>query len=141
MASAIFNEYKKKIGSIDWNTGLIKVILVDNTYTLDIDAHSNLADINGLAVEVAGTGYVAGGAILANTAVTRDDVNDWSKFDADDVVWASSTLTARGAIVYFDSTVAGTSTLIAYVDFVADKSSSAGDFIIQWHTDGVFRLG
>lgn len=141
MASAIFNEYKKNIGSINWNSALIKVILVDNTYALDIDAHSNLDDINALAVEVSGTGYTAGGATLANNAVTRDDVNDWSKFDSDDIVWASSTLTARGAIVYFDSTVASTSTLIAYVDFVADKSSSAGDFIIQWHTDGVFRLG
>ncbi len=141
MASAIYNEYKKEIGNINWASDTVKVMLVDNTYTLDIDAHSNKDDIDGLSVEVSGTGYTAGGESLANKSVTRDDANDWSKYDADDVTWASSTITARGAIVYLDSGTASTSTLIAYVDFVTDKSSSSGDFIIQWHTDGVFRLG
>ena len=141
MASAIYNEYKKEIGVINWLTDDIRVMLVDNTYTLDIDAHSNKDDIDGLSVEVSGTGYTAGGELLANMSISRDDVNDWSKFDADDVTWGSSTLTARGAIVYLDTGTPATSTLIAYVDFVTDKSSSAGDFIIQWHSDGVFRLG
>jgi len=138
MASAIYNEYKKEIGKIDWTSDTIKVMLVDSGYTLDIDAHSN---VNNITHEVSGTGYTAGGATLANKSVTRDDTNDWSKYDADDVTWANSTITARGAVVYLDTGTASTSTLIAYVDFVTDKSSSAGDFIIQWHTDGVFRLG
>ncbi|RLF01919.1 MAG: hypothetical protein DRJ64_09975, partial [Thermoprotei archaeon] len=105
------------------------------------DAHSNKDDIDSLTVEVSGTGYTADGELLSNKAIARDDTNDWSKYDADDVTWASSTITARGAIVYLDTGTPATSTLIAYVDFVTDKSSSAGDFIIQWHTDGVFRLG
>jgi hypothetical protein len=141
MASAIYNEFKKEIGVIDWTTATIKVMLVDSNYALDIDAHSFKSDIDALSVEVSGTGYTAGGADLANKTVTRDDTNDWSVFDADDVVWSSSTITARGAIVYYDTGTASTSTLIAFVDFVTDKSSSDGDFIIQWHTDGVYRLG
>ena len=141
MASAIYNEYKKEIGNIAWNTATVKAMLVDNTYTLDIDTHSQKDEIDTLAVEISGTGYTAGGMALANKAITRDDVNDWSKFDADDVIWSASTLTARGAIIYLDTGVPATSTLIAYVDFVSDKVSSAGDFVIQWHTDGVFRLG
>ncbi len=141
MASAIYNEYKKEIGNIAWDSANIRVMLVDNTYTLDIDAHSNKDDIDSLTVEVSGTGYTADGELLSNKAIARDDTNDWSKYDADDVTWASSTITARGAIVYLDTGTPATSTLIAYVDFVTDKSSSAGDFIIQWHTDGVFRLG
>ena len=141
MASAIYNEYKKEIGNIAWNTATVKAMLVDNTYTLDIDAHSQKDEIDTLAVEISGTGYTAGGMALANKVITRDDVNDWSKFDADDVIWSASTLTARGAIIYLDTGVPATSTLIAYVDFVTDKVSSAGDFVIQWHTDGVFRLG
>ena len=141
MASAIYNEYKKDITTFSWSAATVKVMLVDSTYTLDIDAHSFKSDIDALTVEVSGTGYTAGGASLANKSVTRDDVNDWSRYDGDDITWASSTITARGAVIYYDTGTASTSTLIAYVDFVTDKSSSSGDFIIQWHTDGVFRLG
>jgi len=142
MASAIYNEYKKKIGVIAWDSAVIRVMLVDNTYTLDIDAHSNKDDIDSLSVELAdGNGYTTDGALVANKSITRDDANDWSKFDADDVTRGASTLTARGAIVYLDTGTPSTSTLIAYVDFVTDKSSSAGDFIVQWHTDGVYRIG
>jgi len=141
MASAIYNEFKHKIGVIDWATASVKVMLVDNTYTLDIDAHSQKDEIDALTVEISGTGYTAGGQALANKAITRDDTNDWSKFDADDALWGSSTLTARGAIVYLATGTPATETLIAYIDFISDKSSSAGDFIIQWHTDGVFRIG
>ncbi len=142
MASAIYNEYKKEIGVIDWETANIRVMLVDNTYTVDIDGDSNKSDIDTATVELPdGNGYTLDGALLVGKSITRDDANDWSKFDADDVTWGSSTLTARGAIVYLDTGTASTSTLIAYVDFVTDKSSSSGDFIIQWHSDGVFRLG
>jgi hypothetical protein len=141
MASAIYNEFKKEIGVIDWATASVKVMLVDSSYALDIDAHSFKNNIDDLGVEVTGDGYTAGGQALANKAITRDDANDWSTFDADDSVWSNSTITARGAVVYYDTGDATTSTLIAYVDFVTDKSSSAGDFIIQWHTDGIYRIG
>ena len=141
MASAMYNEYKKEIGNIPWNSASVKVMLVSSAYTLDIDAHSQKDEIDALGVEITGTGYTAGGLALAGKSIVRDDTNDWVKFDADDSVWGASTLTARGAIVYLSTGTPATETLIAYVDFVNDKSSSAGDFIIQWHTDGVFRLG
>jgi len=141
MASAIYNEFKKEIGTIDWINANVSVMLVTSDYTLDIDAHNFKSDIDNLSVEVSGDGYTAGGQALANKAITRDDVNDWSVFDADDVVWSNSTITARGAVIYVDSGDATTSTLVAYVDFVSDKTSSSGDFIIQWHTDGVYRIG
>jgi len=141
MASAMYNEFKKEIGVINWLTASVKVMLVTNAYTLDIDAHSNKDDIDLLTVEISGTGYTAGGMALANKAITRDDINDWSKFDADNAIWSSSTLIARGAIVYLDTGVASTSTLISFIDFVVDKESSAGDFTVQWHTDGIYRLG
>ena len=143
MASAMYNEFKKKIGTVDWGNASvdIRVMLVTSSYTVDIDTHLNLDDINGLSVEVAnGNGYTTGGKLTTGRAVTVDLANDWSKFDADDTVWATSTITARGAIVYLDTGVASTSTLISFVDFVTDKSSSAGDFIVQWHADGVYRI-
>lgn len=141
MASAIYNEFKKEIGLIDWLTATVKVMLVDATYSLDIDAHSQKDEIDLLTVEVSGAGYTAGGVALANKSVTRDDSNDWSKFDADDALWSTSTITARGAIVYLDTGNTATSTLIAYIDFVTDKSSSVGDFIVQFHADGIYRIG
>ena len=140
MANGIYNEFKKELDTIAWVASTVKVLLVTNAYVLNIDAHSNLDDIDALGHEITGTGYIAGGTALTTKAIARDDVNDWSNYNADDAVWGTSTLTARGAIVYKDTGVASTSTLIAFVDFVTDKSSSGGDFTVQWHTDGVFRL-
>ena len=141
MASQIYNEYKAKIGTIDWSSvGVdIRVILVTSAYTPDEDNHANYDDITNELPTA--NGYTLGGALLVNKAIGIDTTNDWSKFDADDVTWVTSTLTARGAVVYFDTGVPATSTLIAYIDFISDKVSNAGDFVIQWHTDGVFRIG
>lgn len=141
MASGLYNEYKKEMGKINWETATLKVMLVDNTYVFDKDAHSQKDEIDALTVEISGDEYTAGGMALAGKAVTRDDVNDWSVYNANDAVWATSTLTARGAIVYLSTGTPSNETLIAFVDFVVDKSSSSGDFVIQWHADGVFRLG
>ena len=139
----IYNEFKRNIGTVNWGdntTTNIKVMLVDSTYTVDIDTHLTKADIDALNVEVSGTGYVAGGEDVVGRTTTVDTANDWCKYDATDVVWAASTITARGAIIYLDTGVANTSTLISFVDFGVDKVSSSGDFTIQWNTEGVFRI-
>ena len=140
MASAMYNNYKKHIGSINWsdNAGInIRVMLVDSNYSVDIDLHLTKADITD---EVIGTAYTAGGELLTGRTIVADNVNDWSEYDTEDVVWANSTIVASGAIVYLDTGVDNTSTLISYIDFGASKSSSEGDFTIQWHGDGVFRI-
>jgi len=139
----IYNEFKRSIGTINWgdNVGTdIRVMLVNNTYAVDIDTHLTKADIDTLAVEVSGIGYVAGGELMVSRNTTVDTVNDWCKYDSADVVWTASTITARGAIVYLDTGVSSTSTLITYVDFGVDKVSSSGDFTIQWNAEGVFRI-
>ena len=138
MASQIYNEFKFKLGTVDWENDTIKIALVSNAYTPDIDAHSNYDDITNELPS--GDGYTIGGMALINKSITRDDINDWASYNADDATWELSTLTARGAIVYKDTGTPATSTLISYIDFLADKSSSLGDFTIQWHADGVFRL-
>ena len=33
-----------------------------------------------------------------------------------------------------------TDTLVCCIDFGSDKSSSAGDFTIQWHVDGILKI-
>lgn len=139
MADVIYNSFKKKImdGSIDLDTDTIKVMLVTSSYTPDQDVHDFKDDVTN---EVSGTGYTAGGATLANKTVTQDNVDNEGVFDADDVTWASSTITARGAVIYKDTGVAATSPLICYIDFGSDKSSNNGNFTIQWNTEGVMNL-
>ena len=140
MANVIYNSFKQKImdGSIDLDTDTIRVALVTSTYTPDQDAHEDYADITN---EVVGTGYTAEGAALANKAVTKDNTDNEGVFDADNVTWASSTITARGAIVYKDSDTATTSWFIAYFDFTSDQSSNNGNFTITWNAEGIVNLG
>ena len=142
MANAVYNSYKKAAldADIDLVNDTIKVMLVTSDYTPDVDSHDHKDDIDALSVEVSGTGYTAGGAALANKTTTQDNTNDRGVFDADDVTWSSSTITARGAIIYKDTGTASTSPLIAYVDFGADKSSSGGNFTIQWDADGILYI-
>jgi hypothetical protein len=139
MADVIYNNFKKLImnGGIDLDTDTIKVALVTSSYTPDQDAHDFFDDVTN---EVTGTGYTAGGATLANKAVTADNTDNEGMFDADDVTWSSSTITARGAVVYKSTGTASTSALICYIDFGSDKTSSAGDFIIQWNAEGILNL-
>lgn len=133
---AVYNNYKEQVfnATIDLVNDTLKVALLTSTYTPNIDTHDNFDDLTN---EVVGTGYTAGGETVTNPSVTQDNTNDLGKFDADDVTWTSSTITARYAVLYKDSGVASTSPLIAYIDFGADKSSSAGDFKIQWNTSGI----
>lgn len=140
MANVIYNSFKRDIqnGSIDLSLDTIHVALVTSTYTPDIDAHEKFSDITN---EVVGAGYTAGGEALAGKAVTVDDTNDLGKFDADDVTWAASTITARGAVIYKKRGGAATlDELICYLDFVSDKISTAGNFNLIFNTNGILTL-
>lgn len=139
MADVIYNSFKKKImdGSIDLDTDTIKIALVTSSYTPDQDAHDFFDDVTN---EVSGTGYSAGGASLANKAVTADNTDNEGVFDADDASWSTSTITARGAVLYKSTGTPSTSALIAYIDFGSDKSSSAGTFTIQFNAEGILNL-
>jgi len=140
MADVIYNSFKQKImdGSIDLGNDTIKVALVTASYTPDQDNHEDFADITN---EVSGTGYTAGGATLSNVSVTKDNTDNEGVFDADDVTWSNSTITARGAVVYKDSGTPATSWLIFYKDFGSDYSSVAGDFKIAWNSEGIVNVG
>ena len=139
MANAVFNRFKREIanGGVDLDTDTIKVLLVTSTFTPNVDTHQVLSDVTN---EVVGTGYTAGGAALANKTVTQDNTNDRCVFDADDTTWATSTITARAAILYKDTGTPSTSTLICYKDFTTDKTSTAGPFTIQWDATGILRF-
>jgi len=139
MANVIYNASKNKLLSAGINcaSDTLKVALVTSTYTPNIDTHANFSDITN---EVTGTGYSAGGTALTSQTVTTDTTNDRAAFDAADVTWSTSTITARGAVVYKSTGVASTSPLLCYFDFGSDQVSSAGNFTIQWNASGLVLL-
>lgn len=122
---------------VDWDTDTIKVALTTSTYTPNQDTHDYFNDVTN---EVTGTGYTAGGNTLASKTITYDDANNVIVLDAADTTWASSTITARYAIVYASTGTASTSPLIGYVDFGSDQSSTNGNFTITWDSTGIVRV-
>jgi hypothetical protein len=139
MANVIYNNFKKELlgGNIDLDSDSIKVALVSSSYTPDADQHDFFNDVTN---EVSGTGYSAGGEALVNPSLTIDTDNDRVKFDADDVAWESSTITARGAVVYKSTGDASTSPLMLYLDFGTNRVSSNSTFTLQWDSAGILRL-
>lgn len=143
MASGVYNKFKQFIldntanGRVDFDADTIKVALVTSAYTPNFDTHDFFDDVTN---EVVGTGYTAGGATLGSPTITLDTTNDRVDFDAADTSWTSSTITARGAVIYKSTGTPSTSPLIAYIDFGTDQISSAGTFLIQWNASGILRV-
>ena len=77
--------------------------------------------------EVSGTNYTAGGNTLTRVDPTSSGTTGFTDFA--DTTWSSSTITARGAVIYNDT---DSDKAVAVLDFGADKSSSGGDFTIQF---------
>jgi len=80
--------------------------------------------------EVSGTGYSAGGGTLTRVDPSSSGTTAFTSFS--DFTFSTATVTARGALIYNDS-ASGDPTVIV-LDFGADKTSTAGDFTIQFPT-------
>jgi len=80
--------------------------------------------------EVSGTGYSAGGGTLTRVDPSSSGTTAFTTFS--DLTFSTATVTARGALIYNDS-ASGDPTVIV-LDFGADKTSTAGDFTIQFPT-------
>jgi len=81
------------------------------------------------ANEVSGTGYTAGGATMTNVTPTTSGTTAYVDFD--DVTFSSATITAAGALIYNSS---DGDRAVAVLDFGGDKTSTNGDFTIQFPT-------
>ena len=91
--------------------------------------------------EVASSGnYSAKGNTLTRVDPSSSGTTGFTDFA--DTTWSSSTITARGAMIFNDSASGDPSVLI--LNFGADKSSSAGDFTITFPTadasDAIIRI-
>ena len=143
MANTFYNRAKKEIAdnTIDLLNDTIKVMLVDDTYTVNPD--HDFVDMGGTAdpidAELSGTGYER--KTLANKSITEDDANDRASFDADDVTWTSIDAgTANAAIIFKDTGDDTTSVLIAYIDDDFPITTNGGNLTIQWNADGIITL-
>ena len=78
--------------------------------------------------ETSGTGYTAKGAELTRVDPSNDGTTAITDFA--DLTFSSSSITARGALIFNES--ASGDPAVCALDFGADKTSSSGDFTIQF---------
>ena len=95
--------------------------------------------------EASGTGYTAGGNTLTiATNPTSDTTTSGTVayLDFSDSSWTSSSITARGALIY---KAGGTTPAVAILDFGSEKTSSDSAFTITFPTSGattaIVRVG
>jgi len=79
-------------------------------------------------VSASGTNYTTGGNTLTVSAAPTSS-GTTAFLDFDDVTWASATITANGALIY-NSTQSDKA--VAVLAFGGDKTSTAGNFTIQF---------
>ena len=80
--------------------------------------------------EVSGTGYTAKGNSLTRVDPTTSSTTAYTDFA--DSTWSSSSITARGALIFNEDATGDTS--VCVLDFGGDKTSSSGDFTVQFPT-------
>lgn len=140
MASIVYTSFKGKLldSTIDLDADSFRVILLNSTYntTSGVSAHSTYNHVS--AFEVSGTGYtVSAGQVLSGTAVYTIQSTKIAVWSAANVTWPSSTITANYATIYDASS---SNYLVATIDFGGSKSSSNGDFTVQWNANGILNL-
>lgn len=115
-------------GLVDLDTDTFKILLTTSAYTpnQDTDAYRN-----AVTNEVVGTGYTAGGVTLAGVSVTYDAATNEIRVSWTSPAWASSTITARTAVIYKSRGGASSADeLVAYCTEATDITSTAGTFTV-----------
>jgi len=118
-------------GNSSWLTAAHKCALLT---AVPAQSAANWAAISGTEITPSGN-YSAGGAVVGSkTSVVAGHVTSvgWAN-----VVWTSSTLTAKAAVIYDPAT--GELVSCVNLNGGADVSSTAGDYTISW--TGVSNIG
>jgi len=112
-------------GDQDFDVDTFKIALYTSSATLDASTTAY-----SVTNEVSGTGYTAGGNTLTvSTTPTSSGTTAFISFN--NTTWSTATITARGALIYNSSKA---DAAVAVLDFGSDKTSTAGDFTIQFPT-------
>jgi hypothetical protein len=147
MASANFTNITDHLARarVNFGTATFKAALVTSVPSeANLDAWDFLDDLNTGAIEVAATGgYATGGFAVTAAVGAVDTTNNRTPvtYTCASPTYESSTITARGAVIYADTTVAGTSPLLHFVDFGESKSSENGNFTVTFDTPFYINRG
>ena len=113
-------------GLVNFNAG--------SPYTYKIALYNAVATINSETTayttqdEITGTGYVAGGKVLAPT-IGSDTSNNTAYVTFANVTWSPANFTAAGALIYNSTTNAS----VAVLNFGGEKVDTT-TFTIEFHT-------
>lgn len=126
ITQCMVSSFKQQIllGEHDLDTDTIKIALYTSSATLDA---TTTVYTTSNEVSSSGTNYTAGGNTLTGATVTLDGTT--AIVDFSDTTWSNSTITARGALIYNSSK---SNKAIAVLDFGADKTSTSGNFTINF---------
>jgi|TARA_R100001443_G_scaffold15840_3_gene25645 hypothetical protein len=127
ITQALCNSFKQELlqGLHDLDGHTLKMALFTSSATLDATTTAY-----STTNESSGTGYTAGGATLANVAVSLSGTTAFVDFD--NVSFTSATISdAAGALIYNSS---ASDRAIAVIDFGATKSVSSGTLTITLPT-------
>ncbi len=106
--------------------------------TFKLAMYTNSASFNAATTayttsnEGSGSVYTAGGSALTNVDPLLSGTTAMTHFD--DMTFTSAPVNARGALIYNTTTGSGSGTTdtVVVLDFGSDKTSTAGDFTIQF---------
>ena len=110
--------------------------------TFKLALYTNSASFNAATTafttsnEVSGTGYSSGGGSLTNVDPSASGTTALTDFS--DLTFSSSTITARGALIYNSTpnttSISVTNPTVVVLDFGGDKSSTSGNFTVVFPT-------
>ena len=134
ITTAMCNSFKTEIlgGVHDLDSHSLKLALIkaspSGTYNEDT---TNYSDVTGNSDEASGTGYTATGAAITGPSISLS--GDTAIVDFTDVVFTSATISADGCIIYNTS---ASNKAIAVIDFGGTKTSTNGDFTVEFPPTG-----
>ena len=112
-------------GEHDFGVDTFKIALYTSSATLDATTTAY-----SVTNETSGTGYTAGGNTLTvSTTPTSSGTTAYISFA--NTTWSTASITARGALIYNSTNL---NKAVAVLDFGSDKTSTAGDFTINFPT-------
>jgi hypothetical protein len=124
ITAALCVSYKKEcFRGVHSEADVYKIALYTSSASLDYSTSSY-----SITNEVTGVGYTAGGLILSGMNVNSSGNVAWLDFTTDPS-WPSSSITARGALIYNSSK---DNRAVAVLDFGADKVSTDSTFLITF---------
>lgn len=133
-----YGHLTESVSGIDWDNDEFKLVLLDDSYTPDINGDQFYSDLTG---EVSGSGYTSGGKVIGSTGATYSGGE--LTFDGDDVSWDPVSLSGVRYGVVYDNTPSDPEDkqLAVLIDFGEDQSTgSGGNFNVAWHTDGIVTI-